>query len=109
MIGNHQFFHKINTSFETNVRMGNDTLVQPKGKVTIALHIKMSLRFMMDVPLVPDLKHNLLSVGQLVQNGYAVHFEKNGCKIIDRHSQVLANIGMEDNKNFALRMKCKMS
>jgi hypothetical protein len=89
--------------------MGNDTLVQAKGKVTIALHTKMSLRFMMDVPLVLDLKHNLLSVGQLVQNDYAVHFEKNGCKIIDRHSQVLANIGMEDNKIFALRMKCKMS
>jgi hypothetical protein len=48
-------------------------------------------------------------VGQLVQNGYAVYFEKNGCKIIDRHGQVLVNIRMEDNKNFALRMKCKMS
>jgi hypothetical protein len=58
---------------------------------------------------VPELKQNLLSVEQLVQNGYAVHFEKNGYKIIDRHGQVLANIRMEDNKNFALRMKYKMS
>jgi gag-polypeptide of LTR copia-type len=97
--GNHQFFYEINTSFETSVRMGNDTLIQAKGKGTITVHTKTGLRFMRDVLLVLDLKHNLLSVGQLVQNGYAVHFKKNGCKIIDRHGQVLANIGMEDNKN----------
>jgi hypothetical protein len=109
MTSNHQIFHEINTSFETNVRMGNGALVQAKGKDNIAVHSKMGSRFISDMLLVSDLKQNLLNVGQLVQNGYAVHFEKNGCKIIDRHGQVLANIGMEDNTIFALQMKCKMS
>jgi DNA polymerase III delta prime subunit len=40
MTDNHQFFHEINTSFETNVRMGNDTLVQAKENSTIAFHTK---------------------------------------------------------------------
>ena len=92
MTGNHQIFHEINTSFETNVRMGNGALVQAKGKGSVAIHTKMGSRLIRDVLLVPDLKQNLLSVGQLVQNGYAVHFEKHGCRIIDRHGQVLANI-----------------
>jgi hypothetical protein len=89
--------------------MGNDILVQAKGKGTITVHTEMCLRFMRDKLLVPDLKHNLLSMRQLVQNGYVIYFKKNGCKIINRHGQVLSNIGIEDNKNFALQMKYKMS
>jgi hypothetical protein len=54
MTGNHQIFHEINTSFETNVQMGNGTLVQAKSKDTIAVHIKMGLRFMRDVLLVSE-------------------------------------------------------
>jgi DNA polymerase III delta prime subunit len=54
MTDNHQIFHEINTSFETNVRMGNGTLVQAKSKDTITVHIKMGLRFMRGVLLVPD-------------------------------------------------------
>jgi hypothetical protein len=83
MTSNHQIFHEINTSFETNVRMSNGTLVQVKGKVTIAVHTKMGLRFMRDVLLVPDLKYNLLSVSNLFKTFMWYIFEKNDCEIID--------------------------
>ena len=42
-----------------------------------------------DVLLVPDLKQNLLSVGQLVCSGFAVHFEKQGCKVLDARCLML--------------------
>jgi hypothetical protein len=89
--------------------MSNGTLVQVKGKVTIAVHTKMGLRFMRDVLIVPDLKYNLLSVSNLFKTFMWYIFEKNDCEIIDWHGQVLANIRMKDNRNFALQMKCKMS
>jgi hypothetical protein len=105
MTGNYQIFHEINTSFETNVRMENDALVQAKGKGNIAVHMKMGSRVIKDVLLVLDLKQNLLSVRATCSNYYAIHFEKHGCKIIDRHGQLSASIGMEENRNFALQLK----
>ena len=39
---------------------------------------------MNDVLFVPKLNQNLLSVGQLVENGYRLHFEDIGCTIFDK-------------------------
>jgi hypothetical protein len=66
----------------------------------------MGPKFIRDVLLVPDLKQNLLSVGQLVNNGYAVHFEDGGCKIFDRKdkNKIIARIQMEKSRSFPLRI-----
>ena len=106
MTGNCELFYHIDTSYETKVRMGNGSIVQAKGKGSIAVQTKMGLKFIRDVLLVPDLKQNLLSVGQLVQNGYAVHFEDGGCKIFDRRNknQIIARIQMEKSRSFPLRI-----
>ncbi|GMP74232.1 hypothetical protein CsSME_00031704 [Camellia sinensis var. sinensis] len=64
--------------------MGNGVLVQTKGKGTISIETKMGTRFISDVHLVPDLEQNLLSVGQLMEHGYLVHFEDDFCKIFDK-------------------------
>ncbi|XP_028072574.1 uncharacterized protein LOC114274797 [Camellia sinensis] len=50
-----------------------------------------------------DLEENLLSVEQLVEHGYAVHFEANSCTIHDRNAkQVVEKIPMENNRSFPL-------
>jgi Reverse transcriptase (RNA-dependent DNA polymerase)/gag-polypeptide of LTR copia-type/Integrase core domain/GAG-pre-integrase domain len=106
MTGNHELFRDIDTSYKMKVRMGNDSLVQAIGKGSIAVQTKMGLRFIRDVLLVPDLKQNLLSVGQLVQNGYAINFEDGGCKIFDKKNknQMLVRVEMEKSKNFPLQL-----
>ena len=59
----------------------------------------MGTSFISDVLLVPDLEQNLLSVGQLMEHGYLVHFEDDFCKIFGKggKSQVVAKIKMEKN------------
>ena len=106
MTGNRELFHHIDTSYETKVRMGNDSIVQAKGKGSIVVQTKMGQKFIRDVLMVPDLKQNLLSVGQLVKNGYAVYFEDGGCKIFDRRNknQIIARIQMEKSRSFPLRI-----
>jgi hypothetical protein len=56
--------------------MGNGVLVLAKGKGDISVKTELGTKIIRDVILVPDLQQNLLSVGQLVCNGYSVHFEK---------------------------------
>ena len=52
---------------------------------------------------VPNLAHNLLSVGQLVQKRYQIHFDNKECKVIDKKkNMVMEKIEMTKNKVFPL-------
>lgn len=73
----------MDTSINSQVKMGNGVLVQVQGKGTIGIETKKGTKFIWDVLLVPDLEQNLLSVGQLVEHGYSIHFEDDGCIIYD--------------------------
>ncbi|KAK3003186.1 hypothetical protein RJ639_018084 [Escallonia herrerae] len=86
--------------------MGNGYLVNAKGKGTVAIQAKEATKYIRDVLLVPNLEENLLSVGQLVEHGYMVHFEDNGCKIYDKSDgkKVIANVKMEKSRNFPISL-----
>lgn len=42
-----------------------------------------------DVYFVDGLKHNLLSVGQLVNKGYQLQFKENTCTIKDKNGKMI--------------------
>ncbi|XP_059670703.1 uncharacterized protein LOC132316214 [Cornus florida] len=86
MTGDKNIFLEIDFSSNSQVRMGNGALVQAKGKCTIAIETKKGRKHIRDVLLVPDLEQNLLSVGQLVEHGYSIHFDEDSCKIYDKES-----------------------
>ena len=59
---------------------------------------------------VEGLKHNLLSIGQLIQKVYRVYIEDNHCVIKDMHSsnQLIAKVPMKRNHLFPLRIVLDM-
>lgn len=107
MTGDKSIFVSIDTSINSQVKMGNGALVKAQGKGTISVNTKKGERRIHDVLLVPDLEQNLLSVGQLIEHGYAVHFEGKTCAILDKMepNHVMARIPMEKNRNFPLTFK----
>ena len=94
--------------------MGNGAVVQAHGKGTIEVQTKGGSRTIKDVLHVPDLEQNLLSVGQLVEHGYGLHFGDCGCIILDKghkrpviedSRQVVTKVNMEkkrEKKQFKL-------
>ena len=58
--------------------------MESKGKGIISVKTKKGTKYVNDVLFVPKLNQNLLSVGQLVENGYRLHFEDGGCTIFDK-------------------------
>lgn len=104
MTGDESIFVEIDGSLNFQVKMGNGTLVQAKGNGTIDVETKKGTKYIGGVLLVPDLEQNLLSVGQLVEHGNSISFEKDCCKIFDkkRTNQVVAKVKMEKNRNFSL-------
>jgi hypothetical protein len=55
-----------------SVKLGNDASLQVQGKGSIRMEIDGIMHVITEVFYVPDLKNNLLSIGQLQEKGLAV-------------------------------------
>ena len=84
-------FTSIDRSVQPKVKLGNGEVVQAKGKGTIAISTKRRTKIVTNVLYIPDLDQNLLSVAQILRNGYAVSFKENFCFIIDVHGTEITN------------------
>jgi len=60
-------------------------------------------KFIKDILLVPNLKENLLSIGQMMENEYSFHFEKDTCKTYGNRMLEVGQVKMEErNKSFPI-------
>eukprot|EP00253_Pinus_taeda_P009148 PITA_09148 len=85
MTGNIALFSKLDQSVKSQVTLGTDSKISVMGKREVkVLTRKGEKKTIADVYYVPGMKCNLLSIGQLVQNGYNVFFENDVCTIMDR-------------------------
>lgn len=96
-------FSKLDESIKTKVKMGNGKLIEAKGKGIAAVQTRKGTRYVKDVLLVPSLEQNLLSVGQMIQNGYSLHFENKLCRICDDKNNEIGRIKMSCNRNFPIQ------
>ncbi|GKV16453.1 hypothetical protein SLEP1_g27093 [Rubroshorea leprosula] len=101
-------FQNINEIVKLTVWLGDNEKVQIEGKGTIAIRTKSGIeKLIHDVYYIPNLAHNLLSVGLLVENGYLVEFHDGLCEIkCSKSDMPLAKIPMAKNKMFPLEISC---
>ncbi|KAL0549870.1 hypothetical protein IC582_014360 [Cucumis melo] len=81
---------------------GDNTRLQVKGQGDILVKTKKGTKRVTNVFYVPGLKHNLLSIGQLLQRGLKVSFEGDICAIKDQAGVLIAKVKMTANKMFPL-------
>ena len=79
-----EIFSKIDSSITTPVQLGNGEIVESKEMGSIAIHTKEGNNQIHNVHLVPSLHQNLLSLGQLLENGYKLDLDNNLCIIYDK-------------------------
>ncbi|XP_060959353.1 uncharacterized protein LOC133030579 [Cannabis sativa] len=72
---------------KTKVKIGNGDFMEAVGKGTIAIDTKKGKRYIKDVLLVPNIDQNLLSVGQMIEKRYSLHFEGDSCTIYDKQDK----------------------
>ena len=83
---NKELFSSLDTSIQSEVKLGNDCKVKANGKGVIVVYAKDGKRRTIhDIYYVPGLMCNLLSVGQLLEKEYRVFFKKNVCTIYDKY------------------------
>ena len=76
MTGNKNLVANLDAFVKTKVKLGTDKTMDVDGKGVVNIVTKQGEpNTISEVYYVPGLKHNLISVGQLTQNGYKVIFQ----------------------------------
>jgi hypothetical protein len=81
MCGKRQFFSDFDGTYRHSMKLGNNTRMEVIGKGNIRLEIKGTTQVIMDVYYVPDLKNNLLSIGQLQERGLIILIKNGVCRL----------------------------
>lgn len=102
MTPNEKVFSRINTNIKVPIRVGNGAVLMTKGKGDVEVMTKKGKRIIRDVFLVPALAKNLLSVPQMIENGYQVTFKERCCIIHDGAGRKVAEVEMV-NKSFPIK------
>jgi hypothetical protein len=104
-----EIFLHIDTSFHSKVKMGNGAVVDVKGKGNVGVETKRGLKKIREVLFVLELDQNLLSIGQLLEHDYVLHFEGRTCTICDEGREklvlVVLEVKMAPNISFTLTFK----
>ena len=101
MTSNLNLFSSLDNSVQTDVTLGNNV------QVTVSILTKQGEhKYMHDVYHLEGLKHNLLSIGQLIHKGYIVYMGDNHCviKYVHPRKQLIARVPMTSNLLFQLRI-----
>lgn len=83
----------LDKSIQSEVRTGDDKRLSVKGSGDILIKSKEDIKCISNVFYVPDLKHNLFSIGQLLLKGHNIYFNEGACEIKDKYNALLARGG----------------
>jgi hypothetical protein len=106
MTGHKDLLSNLDTYLITTISLGDDHPIKTSGKGVVPVLTKQGeVKNIPDVYYVPNIKHNLLSVGKLMTHGYDVTFHKNTCTILNQTKILVAKVPMTKNILFPLEMR----
>ncbi|KAK2437238.1 protein MAIN-LIKE [Trifolium repens] len=104
MAHDEELFKELDKTIASKVTIGNGENVDVKGKGVVAVETDSGTKYISDVLFVPELNQNLLSVGQMVEKHYTLHFKDMKCTIFDPVGCELMSIKMR-NRSFPIEWK----
>lgn len=108
MCGHKEFFLELDESFRKCVKLGDNSSIGVMGKGRIHLQIDHVSQIITEVFYIPELKNNLLSIGQLQEKGLAILFQYNKCKVYHPERGLIIETTMSLNKMFILLAKIQL-
>lgn len=102
MCGDKGMFTSLDTTFTHNVKLGNNAKLEVIGKGEVKLRFNGINYVIGDAYYIPELKNNLLSVGQLLERNLHVLFKKDVCSVFHPTRGKIAESTMSKNRMFAL-------
>ncbi|RVW23483.1 Retrovirus-related Pol polyprotein from transposon TNT 1-94 [Vitis vinifera] len=81
MCGNKLWFSDLDEEFRQFVKLGNNSKMTVLGKGNIRMQVAGVTQVITDVFYIPELRNNLLSVGQLQEKGVAILIQHGECRV----------------------------
>ncbi|GAA0155704.1 hypothetical protein LIER_13376 [Lithospermum erythrorhizon] len=105
MCKSEELFSCLDKSYKHSVKLGNNTKLSVTGKSIVKLKFNNVTYAIGDVYFVPELKSNLLSVGQLQEKGLIIIFKGGNC--IDMHPTrgEIIQTSMKANRMFMITLE----
>ncbi|CAO2836221.1 unnamed protein product [Amaranthus hypochondriacus] len=105
MCGRREYFIDLDDKVQGNVSLGDSSKLQVKGKGKIRIFQKNgNEEYISNVYYVPNMKSNILSIGQLLEKGYIVHMEGDNLQLRDQSGRLIAQSKMAKNRMFPLQL-----
>ena len=108
MCGYKEFFSELDESFCKCVKLGDNSSIGVMGKGRIHLQVNHVSQVITEVFYIPELKNNLLSIGQLQEKGFAILFQYNKCKVHHPERGLIIETTMFLNRMFILLTKIQL-
>nr|DAD19456.1 TPA_asm: hypothetical protein HUJ06_020919 [Nelumbo nucifera] len=102
MTGDRQWFLHLDESFRQVVKLDNNTKMAVMGKGSIKLRVNGTSQVITKVFYCPELKNNLLSIGQLQERNLAILIQHGECKIYHHERGLIMQTQMSVNRMFIL-------
>ena len=105
MTGDKRYFSSIDETISGKVRFGDDSRIDIKGKGTISFtDMNGEARKMMDVYFIPDLRSNIISLGQATESGCDIRLRGDDLTMHDQHGKLLVKANRSKNRLYKVRM-----
>jgi hypothetical protein len=90
MTGRRDWLKSIDTSKKTRVKLADSSYLVAKGMGNIAIQRKDGEEVVIEKVLyIPDMDCNLMSVGQLIENGFSLTIEDEVLKLYDQKKRLI--------------------
>lgn len=100
MTGNKEWFLNLEDDFSRTVKLGNDMRMVVAAKGSIRMQLNGITQVISDVYYIPELKNNLLSIGQLQEKGLAILIQDGSCKVFHPMRGLIMQTNMSGNRMF---------
>lgn len=105
MCGRKHMFVDLDETPQGNISFGDLSKVPIKGRGNILIKLKNGGHsYITDVFYVPDIKHNLLSLGQLLEKGFNISLKDSRLTISDDRGIPISQVQMSKNRMFTLNI-----
>ncbi|GAU16044.1 hypothetical protein TSUD_339150 [Trifolium subterraneum] len=102
MIGTKEWLFDFDDTFRETVKLGDNSTMPVMGKGNVKICLQGRISVITNVYYLPNLRNNLLSIGQLQEKNLTVVFSKNDCKIYHEDKGLIVSTPMTVNRMYVL-------